>query len=209
MLPASHLDRAHVYRFLARTFQYPEKSLLDRIRDEDLPDLGEALGRLGGDAEIVALCKRLSDCIIDTKASALKHSYMKTFDPSGGAERLNQLVSDFAESHGLPSELVFRLTLVLEEIITNVISYGYEDEMEHEISVRLSWEDPDMKIEVEDDGRPFNPLEAPPPDMVKPLAEKPVAGLGIHLVREMTDKLEYRRENDKNLLVLKTRVRET
>lgn len=124
-------------------------------------------------------------------------------------QRLNQLVSDFAESHGLPSELVFRLTLVLEEIITNVISYGYEDEMEHEISVRLSWEDPDMKIEVEDDGRPFNPLEAPPPDMVKPLAERPVGGLGIHLVREMMDKLEYRRENDKNLLVLKTRVRET
>jgi len=124
-------------------------------------------------------------------------------------QRLNQLVSDFAESHGLPSELVFRLTLVLEEIITNVISYGYEDEMEHEISVRLSWEDPDMKIEVEDDGHPFNPLEAPPPDMVKPLAERPVGGLGIHLVREMMDKLEYRRENDKNLLVLKTRVRET
>lgn len=122
---------------------------------------------------------------------------------------LNQLVSDFAEHHGLPSELVFRLTLVLEEIITNVISYGYEDAMEHEISVRLSWEDPDMKIEVEDDGRPFNPLEAPPPDMVKPLAERPVGGLGIHLVREMMDKLEYRRENDKNLLVLKTRVRET
>lgn len=124
-------------------------------------------------------------------------------------QRLNQLVTDFAEHHSLPSELVFRVTLVLEEIITNVISYGYEDEMEHEISVRLSWEDPDMKIEVEDDGRPFNPLEAPPPDMVKPLAERPVGGLGIHLVREMMDKLEYRRENDKNLLVLKTRVRET
>ena len=124
-------------------------------------------------------------------------------------QRLNQLVTEFAEHHGLPSELVFRVTLVLEEIITNVISYGYEDEMEHEISVRLSWEDPDMKIEVEDDGRPFNPLEAPPPDMVKPLAERPVGGLGIHLVREMMDKLVYRRENDKNLLVLKTRVRET
>ncbi len=124
-------------------------------------------------------------------------------------QRLNQLVTEFAEHHGLPSELVFRVTLVLEEIITNVISHGYEDEVEHEISVRLSWQDPDMKIEVEDDGRPFNPLEAPPPDIVKPLAERQVGGLGIHLVREMMDKLEYRRENDKNLLVLKTRVRET
>jgi anti-sigma regulatory factor (Ser/Thr protein kinase) len=69
--------------------------------------------------------------------------------------------------------------------------------------VRLSWKDPDIEIEIKDDGRPFNPLEAPPPDMGKPLAAKQVGGLGIHLVREMMDELEYRRENDKNLLILK------
>jgi sigma-B regulation protein RsbU (phosphoserine phosphatase) len=118
-------------------------------------------------------------------------------------QRMNQIVTEFAERHGLASELVFRLTLVLEEVVTNVISYGYEDSSEHEISVRLSWKDPHIEIEIKDDGRPFNPLEAPPPDMGKPLAEKQVGGLGIHLVREMMDELEYRRENDKNLLILK------
>lgn len=120
-------------------------------------------------------------------------------------QRMNQIVTEFGERHGLASELVFRLTLVLEEIITNVISYGYEDGSEHEISVRLFWHDPNMRIEVEDDARPFNPLKAPPPDMGKPLAERKVGGLGIHLVREMMDELEYRRENDKNLLILKTK----
>jgi anti-sigma regulatory factor (Ser/Thr protein kinase) len=124
-------------------------------------------------------------------------------------QRLNQIVTEFAERHGLASELVFRLNLVLEEIITNVISYGYQDGLEHEISVRLSWQDPDMKVEVEDDGRPFNPLEAPPPDIGKPLAEREVGGLGIHLVRKMMDELEYRRQNDKNLLILKTKNRKT
>jgi anti-sigma regulatory factor (Ser/Thr protein kinase) len=118
-------------------------------------------------------------------------------------QRMNQIVTEFAERHGLASELVFRLTLVLEEVVTNVISYGYEDSSEHEISLRLSWKDPHIEIEIKDDGRPFNPLEAPPPDMGKPLAEKQVGGLGIHLVREMMDELEYRRENDKNLLILK------
>ncbi len=124
-------------------------------------------------------------------------------------QRLNQLLEEFAELHGVPSEMVFRLTLVLEEIITNVISYGYEDEMEHEISVRISWQIPEMKIEVEDDGHPFNPLEVPPPDLGMPLAERQVGGLGIHLVREMMDELKYERENEKNLLVLKTKIRET
>jgi putative dimethyl sulfoxide reductase chaperone len=87
MPPAINLDRAHLYRFLARTFQFPERSLLDRIRDEDLPDLGAALARLGGDAESVTLCKRLRDLIVDTKAAELEHAYMKTFEPAGGAER--------------------------------------------------------------------------------------------------------------------------
>lgn len=123
-------------------------------------------------------------------------------------QRLAQIVTDFAQGHDFASELVFRVILALEEIITNVISYGYDDELEHEISVTLYWEDPYVKLEVEDDGRPFNPLEAPRPDTGKPLAERQVGGLGIHLVREMMDELEYRRENDKNLLVLKTKTRE-
>jgi sigma-B regulation protein RsbU (phosphoserine phosphatase) len=124
-------------------------------------------------------------------------------------QRLNQIVTEFADRHGLASELVSRLTLVLEEIITNVISYGYDDGLQHEILVRLSWKDPNMKVEVEDDGRPFNPLKAPPPDMGKPLTEMKVGGLGIHFVREKMDELEYRRENDRNLLILKTKIRET
>ena len=124
-------------------------------------------------------------------------------------QRLNQIVTEFAKRHGLASELVFRLNLVLEEIITNVISHGYKDGLQHEIAVRLFWKDPNMKVEVEDDGCPFNPLRAPPPDMGQPLTDRRVGGLGIHLVREMMDELEYRRENDKNLLILKTKLRQT
>ena len=90
-----------------------------------------------------------------------------------------------------------------------MISHGYEDGLEHEICVRISHEDENMKVEVEDDGRPFNPLEAPPPDTGKPLTERQVGGLGIYLMREMMDEVEYRRENDKNLLVLKMKVRES
>jgi sigma-B regulation protein RsbU (phosphoserine phosphatase) len=124
-------------------------------------------------------------------------------------QRLNQIVTEFAAQHDLPPELVFRVNLVLEEIITNVISYGYEDGLEHEIVVRLSWQDPGIEMEVQDEGRAFNPLEAPQPEMGRPLVERRVGGLGIHLVRKMMDDLDYRREGGKNRLVLKTRARET
>jgi phosphoserine phosphatase RsbU/P len=124
-------------------------------------------------------------------------------------QRLNQIVTEFADKHNLAPELVYRVNLALEEIVTNVISYGYEDSSEHEISVRLSWNDPCIEIEIKDDGRPFNPLEAPPPDIEQSLLEREIGGLGIHLVRKMMDDLEYRRDNDQNILLLKSKIRET
>jgi serine/threonine-protein kinase RsbW len=63
-----------------------------------------------------------------------------------------------------------------------------------------------MKVEVEDDGQPFNPLEAPEADTTKPLEERTLGGLGIHLVRKLMDDLEYRRHEGKNLLVMKKRL---
>jgi serine/threonine-protein kinase RsbW len=56
---------------------------------------------------------------------------------------------------------------------------------------------------VEDDGQPFNPLEAPEVDTTKPLEERTIGGLGIHIVRKLMDGLEYQRHEGKNLLVLK------
>ena len=116
--------------------------------------------------------------------------------------RLGQVVKTFVALHALPSKLAFELNVALEEILTNVISYGYADSGEHDIVLRLSCTGEEVTTEVEDDGRPFNPLAAPPPDISKPLEERPVGGLGIHLVRKFMDSVEYRRQQGKNLLVM-------
>jgi serine/threonine-protein kinase RsbW len=76
------------------------------------------------------------------------------------------------------------LNLALEEILTNVICYGYADDREHEIRVRLRAQSGEVRIEVEDDGQPFNPLEAPEFDITKLLEETTIGGRGIHLVRK-------------------------
>ncbi len=118
-------------------------------------------------------------------------------------ESLNKVVAEFAERHHLSSKVLFNLNLALEEILTNVISYAYDDKDEHQITVRLFLEQGQMKVEVEDDGRPFNPLEAPEPDLSKSLEERPVGGLGIHLVRDLMDELENRRDEGRNLFLIK------
>jgi sigma-B regulation protein RsbU (phosphoserine phosphatase) len=120
--------------------------------------------------------------------------------------RLAQGVTAFAEQHRLPSSLRTALNVVLEEVLTNVTSYGYDDTDVHEIILRLSCTGEEVRAEVEDDGRPFNPLAVAIPDTSKPLAERPVGGLGIHLVRQLMDSVEYCRQQGKNVLVMTKRI---
>jgi serine/threonine-protein kinase RsbW/sigma-B regulation protein RsbU (phosphoserine phosphatase) len=121
--------------------------------------------------------------------------------------RVSQAFSEFQQHHQLPSEVAFDMHLALEEIIANVIAYGFEDDTEHHIRVSLFLEPGELRAEVEDDGKSFNPLEAPPPDTEQPLTERAVGGLGIHLVRHLMDEIVYRRRGGRNVLVLRKQLR--
>ncbi len=118
-------------------------------------------------------------------------------------KRMSQIVVEFCAINGLPPDILFALNLSIEEVLTNVISYGYEDNEEHQILVRMNIKEDEVWVEVEDDSKPFNPLEVDEPDLDKSLEDRPIGGLGIHLVRNYMDDLEYRRNGDKNLLKLK------
>jgi len=118
-------------------------------------------------------------------------------------ERMSQLLAEFGERWHLPAKPLLDLNLAIEEVVANVITHGYENDDEHQIGIRIHLEDTDITVEVEDDGRPFNPLEFPKPDLTLPLEEKSLGGLGIHLLRNLTDCLDYKRQETKNLLVIK------
>jgi anti-sigma regulatory factor (Ser/Thr protein kinase) len=120
--------------------------------------------------------------------------------------RVSEIVEDLGQKHGVPAEALYAVNLALEEILVNVISYGYADDGEHQIIVRFHVEAGDFVVEIEDDARPFNPLEAAPPEVDAPLAEKPLGGLGIHLTRKMMDGMAYRREREKNILTMRKKI---
>jgi serine/threonine-protein kinase RsbW len=123
-------------------------------------------------------------------------------------ERFNQVLTEFGRRQALSPGVVHDLNLALEEILINIISYAYTDNREHEIKVRLSARPGEVKAEVEDDGQPFNPLEAPEPDMNRPLEERTIGGLGIFLVRKLMDGVEYQRQADRNLLTITKKTQE-
>lgn len=120
--------------------------------------------------------------------------------------RLRRALEDFAREHQVPDRTVQAADLALEEHLTNVLAYGYEDKAAHDIVVRLTIEGRRLQIEVADDARPFNPLSRPAADTSLPLDQRSPGGLGIHLIRQFMDELDYRREADQNIFRMRKRL---
>lgn len=123
--------------------------------------------------------------------------------------KLHQELGSFGRKCNLSSKILFEINLILEEVLANVISYAYGDKQLHEIVVCADLRDGELVIEVEDDGRPFNPLQTAPPDLDRPLEQRIVGGLGLHLVRELTNSIEYTRRKEKNHLVMRKKTEKT
>lgn len=119
---------------------------------------------------------------------------------------LAQAIENFAEANNLPEHTVFQINLCLDELLTNTISYGFPEGGEHEIPVAITLQGEMLVIDLRDDGLAFNPLERSEPDTSQGIEERPIGGLGIHLVRNMMDEIEYRRESGQNVLVMKKQL---
>lgn len=117
--------------------------------------------------------------------------------------RLAAILQEFGGHHALSPRTVNETNVALEEILTNIISYGFDDGAEHWIRVELRLDDRQLTTRVEDDGRPFDPLAAPEPDVSASLEERGVGGLGILLVRKLMDDVRYCRLNGRNVLLMK------
>lgn len=116
--------------------------------------------------------------------------------------RLSGIIERFGDQHALAAGDVANINLVLDEIVINIIRHAYEDDSEHRIAVHLALERGILTIRVEDDGRRFDPLGAPTPNLNLPIAERPLGGLGIHIVRAIATGIAYRREADRNILTI-------
>lgn len=116
-----------------------------------------------------------------------------------GRRGFNALI-DALESHlaqaGVPPGVAAPVMIAADEVISNCADYG--DAARIDVRVRVS--DARVTMEVSDDGRPFNPLEAPPPDTSLGVDERQIGGLGIHLVKTLMDTVSYERRSGRNHL---------
>lgn len=121
-------------------------------------------------------------------------------------ERVHAAIVACLDGGGASREFAEEMFLVAEEILANTISYGYADDAVHEIELQMTFEDGTFSMRFTDDAAPYDPLSRPAPDLDAPTEERGIGGLGIHLVKTLTDEATYRREADRNILTVGRRL---
>jgi sigma-B regulation protein RsbU (phosphoserine phosphatase) len=116
--------------------------------------------------------------------------------------RVNETFNAFAEKCGLDDSIRRKVNLVFDEILNNIISYAFQDDEEHRISIVVEYRVDKLTLNISDDGIPFNLLEAAKPQTDLSLEEREIGGLGIHLVRTVMDEHDYQRKGKRNHITL-------
>ena len=111
-------------------------------------------------------------------------------------------IEEFCSMHGLPPATAYAVNLSVDELLTNTISYGYEDSEEHRIDLTIRLDAGVLAIEISDDGIEFAPDSAKDPDTEASIEDRPIGGLGIFLTRQMMDSFDYRRDEGRNIVTL-------
>jgi len=114
-------------------------------------------------------------------------------------------VGGFLEALGIGGQTGYVTNLAVEELATNILKYGYDDTVVHEILLRVDVEPGAVRLLLEDDGHPFNPLDLPEPDVHLPTEDREPGGLGIHLIRKLSDRMDYQRANGRNRVTVRIR----
>ncbi len=118
-------------------------------------------------------------------------------------EPFRRFVDERLQQWNLPAALTTKVELVLEEVLTNIINYAYPDGS-GEVLVQCGTDQAGKRfwLQFTDWGSPFDPLNQEAPELGVDVCEMPVGGLGIFLLRQFTEEMHYRREDDRNVLTL-------
>ncbi len=112
---------------------------------------------------------------------------------------LLKVVNVFLEPRHFSANIITAINLVIEESLMNTIQHGYDDDIEHLITLQLTIGKDEVALRFEDDAREFNPLATPRMEKSEALMDT-AKGLGIHLIRNMMNAMTYSRIEDKNIL---------
>jgi anti-sigma regulatory factor (Ser/Thr protein kinase) len=121
--------------------------------------------------------------------------------------RLAEFIETFGKEQHLDGEMIEDIRLALDELVTNIVQYGYGDNGEHLIDFQMHLDQESLFIRVEDDGRPFDPFKTQVVDSEMPFEERELGGWGVHLVKQLMNDVSYRYADGLNRVTLKKKRR--
>ena len=121
---------------------------------------------------------------------------------------LHQHLNNWGGDIRLPADSISRINICLDELFTNIVSYGFRDDLEHMIKFTLNVDNNLVIINIEDDGVPFNPLEKIDPDFPANIESAKIGELGIRIIRKLMDSVCYERKQANNKLTMKKFIQE-
>jgi sigma-B regulation protein RsbU (phosphoserine phosphatase) len=127
-----------------------------------------------------------------------KHQLLMT-NSIKNLSQIYEKTTRLCEDKGIPSEFINTVNLVVEELVSNIILYGYTDDLSHDIIFNFQFDRESIKIEIIDDGKEFDPVAMKDADTTPAISERKIGGLGIHLVKNLADAFTYQREGGKNI----------
>jgi anti-sigma regulatory factor (Ser/Thr protein kinase) len=116
--------------------------------------------------------------------------------------KVDEMLDEFAEQFGIPPAIAATFHVIFDDLLNNVISYGFNDGQRHFIDISLESTANSLIVSIADDGMPFNPLDETAPDTTLSIEDRQIGGLGIHLAIKLVDDVRYQRTADKNVLTL-------
>lgn len=120
-------------------------------------------------------------------------------------EPLRAAMARIGARHAIAQKPLFDLQVALDEMVSNVIKYAWPEGGSHEIQVRITVRSGQVEIEIADDGKPFDPLEARAPPVPEPGRRPKPGGLGVHMLRQLVERIDYARVDGRNhLKMIKT-----
>ena len=122
--------------------------------------------------------------------------------------QLNEFIDSVAEEVGLEMSLTMSLNLALEEAVVNVMEYAYPEGQKGNVEIEVTADQQWMTFVITDTGIAFDPTMKEDADTTLSAEERPIGGLGIFLVRQLMDVIEYNRKDNKNVLTLRKKLGE-
>jgi sigma-B regulation protein RsbU (phosphoserine phosphatase) len=193
---------------------YSDDRLIDLLESNELESAEHAVGvsvddvwRFQGDAEQADDVTVMSVAYYGAMAAEGAELEIRIANKLEEIVRANDEFNEFAARHDLPDKLQQKLNLVFDELLNNTITYGFDDDREdHEIGIDVRLTEDMISLVIWDDGKPFNPFEEFAPDTTLSVSERPIGGLGIHLVRNLMDEISYKRHGERNELTLRKKI---